>query len=358
MADTTFQALDAASQTVSFLAQNPSGTSKVMMSVPSDTSGTAMIGQKVMASSLPVAIASNQSPVPVTAVLAGGTASVALAGGTSIATLAGGTAQLAGGTATVTLAGGTAALAGGTATVTNAGGTTALAGGTATVTLAGGTALISGTAIVNLAYVGGTAVSLGQKVMATSIPVAIASDQPSLPVTINTTQIGPLGQTVMASSVPVAIASNQSAVQIAIVGYTALPVGVANGAQAPWSGDKYGRGLFQGSIRGLRASQRVTTNTAAEVVIVNAINASTIADLYGLVLANTGNTSTQVDIRYGIGSAILMSFQVASSDTGGFMLPTADAIPGSLASANFSWTAQCAASTVIAITALYVRNGT
>lgn len=332
MADTIFQVLDAAGSTVTFRAQS-GNTTIVMQSVPSDTAGTAMIGQKVMASSLSVAFASNQSPLPTTAVLAGGTA-------------------------LVTNAGGTVALAGGTAIVTNAGGTVALGGGTASVALTGGTTQIAGTAIVNLAYVGNTAITFGQAVMATSLPVAIASNQSSLPVTINTTQIGTLGQTTMVNSVPVTVAIDQSAVKVAVTGYTALPSAVANGALAPWTGDKYGRGVIQGSLRNLRGSQTVSTILVTETVFVNAINASTIADLYGLILANAGNTSTRVDIRYGIGSAVLMSFQIASSDTGGFMLPTADAIPGSIASAGFSWTAQCSATTVMCITGLYVQNGT
>ena len=203
-----------------------------------------VLGQAVMGTSLPVAIASNQTPVPV--VGAGGTSSVVLAGGTALVTLAGGTAL-------VTLAGGTAVLAGGTALVTLAGGTAILAGGTTSV---------------NLNQVGGSTFGLGQAIMATSLPVAIASNQSAIPVTgaggtssvtlaggtatvtlaggtalvtlgggtaavsltggtavlaggttsVNLNQVGGstfgLGQAIMATSIPVAIASNQSPIPV------------------------------------------------------------------------------------------------------------------------------------------------
>jgi len=141
MGDITFTVLNYTGATVTFRAQEVVTGVLVMQSVPTNALGTAMIGQAVMATSLPVAIASNQTPVPMTG---------------------------AGGTSTVTLAGGTATLAGGTALVT-------LAGGTALVTLAGGTA--------NITQIGGAAITLGQAVMATSLPVAIASNQSPIAVT-------------------------------------------------------------------------------------------------------------------------------------------------------------------------------
>lgn len=91
---------------------------------------------------------------------------------------------------------------------------------------------------VNLTQVGGAAITEGQKVMAASLPVAIASDQSTLPVsaaslplpsgastavlqtTGNTSlssidgKLGSLGQKAMSGSAPVVIASDQSAIPV------------------------------------------------------------------------------------------------------------------------------------------------
>ncbi len=275
MGDTTFNVLDSAGATATFRAQAVVGTTLVMMSVPSDTGGTAIIGQKTMASSLSVAFASNQSTMTAflaggTVTLAGGTALVTLAGGTALVTLGGGTAVLAGGTASVTLAGGTASV-----NITQVSGTTlsltstalgstdyALpvvlspngmnANGLTTSANCAPVVLASDQVVsTNLTQVGAVAFSLGQKVMATSIPVAIASNQSAIPVTgvggtstvtlaggtalvtlaggttllaggttsVNLNQVGgstfALGQSVMATSLSVAIATNQASVSIA-----------------------------------------------------------------------------------------------------------------------------------------------
>lgn len=69
------------------------------------------------------------------------------------------------------------------------------------------TAVVTGTASTTIAG------PLGQKTMASSIPVVIASNQATFPVTA--TIASPLGQVTMASSIPVVIASNQSTVNVA-----------------------------------------------------------------------------------------------------------------------------------------------
>jgi hypothetical protein len=94
------------------------------------------------------------------------------------------------------------------------------------ITLANGATV---TANVNLISVLGAAISLGQKIMANSLPVVLASDQSAIPVTIatilamNLTQVGgaaiTLGQKVMASSLPVVIASDQSDLPINVDKY-------------------------------------------------------------------------------------------------------------------------------------------
>lgn len=137
MADATFIVLDAAAATVTFRAQSVVGTTLVMMSVPSNLAGTALIGQAVMASSISVAISSNQSNVPFNLVSFNGT--------------------------TLTI-------------------------GQQVVTASIPVALPSNQIVsTNLMQVGAVAFGLGQAIMATSLPVAIASNQSSIPVTITTT---------------------------------------------------------------------------------------------------------------------------------------------------------------------------
>src|SRR5579859_3769525 len=148
-----------------------------------DSAGTGVtVGQGLMAASIPVVIASNQSAVPVS-----------------------GTITANAGTGTFTVSG----------TVTANAGT-----GTLAVSLAAHQS-------VNVDECGGTAVAAGQAVMASSIPVVVASNQSAIPISgtvtanagtgtlaTNLAQVGgsavALGQAAMAASVPVVIASNQA----------------------------------------------------------------------------------------------------------------------------------------------------
>jgi hypothetical protein len=76
----------------------------------------------------------------------------------------------------------------------------------------------------------GTAVALGQTTMASSLPVAIASNQSNVPA--NIAQVGgasvALGQTTMAASLPVTIASNQSAVSVTLASNNSTMIGVTS----------------------------------------------------------------------------------------------------------------------------------
>lgn len=114
--------------------------------------------------------------------------------------------------------------------------------------VAGGT---GGGGNVNVDQWGGVATTLGQKVMASSVPVVIASDQSPIPVTgsfsgtsdVNVIQWGgaatTLGQKAMTASVPVVLASDQSAIPVSqsgtwninnISGVISLPTGAATAA--------------------------------------------------------------------------------------------------------------------------------
>jgi hypothetical protein len=67
----------------------------------------------------------------------------------------------------------------------------------------------------------------GQATMANSLPVTVASDQSSLPVTV-----GNKGQATMANSVPVVVASDQGAVPVSMAGGATTPAKAGNAAAA------------------------------------------------------------------------------------------------------------------------------
>lgn len=150
------------------------------------------------------------------------------------------------------------------------------------------TATLGGTTAVNLVQVAGSSFSLGQKVMASSLPVAIATDQGPIPVTIggaattavNIVQFGgtavTLGQAVMATSLPVAIASNQSAVPVS--------------ASQRWIGGK-GQGLTWGNAFSTADLSAIVSGNA--IISTIAIDNSTTLDVLCDISVSLGTlTST------------------------------------------------------------------
>lgn len=280
MAD-NFTVLNSAAATVTFRSTDVGAGIQGMMSIPMNPQGTALLGQSTAATSIPVVLPSNQIV------------------STNLTSLNGTTVNTGSG------------------------------------------AIAAGTQRVALATDSPGVVAFGQAVMATSLPVAIASNQSAIPV------VGNIASGVSDSGNPIGLGA---------VGHTASPTAVGDGQRVTLIADKVGKLLAVGAIRDLKATQTATLSTAAETVIVNALNATTFADMYGLILANTGATTTKVDIRYGTGSAIVMSFEVPTTDTRGFMVPVDSAIPGSIATANASWTAQAAATAAINVSVFYVKN--
>jgi hypothetical protein len=109
------------------------------------------------------------------------------------------------------------------------------------------------------------------------------------------------------------------------------------------------------AARSLRARQFTTiTSSTAETTIVSAI-ASTFNDLYGLVLANTSVTATEVTIRDTTGGNSALRFMVPIGGTIVFTIPVDSAIPQT--TVNTNWTAQCTTSVdSLKITSLYVKR--
>jgi hypothetical protein len=134
------------------------------------------LGQNTMVNSIPVAIASNQAAIPVSQNGAPWQDNITQFGSSAVVT---GTGASGAGIPRVTVSNDSNILAtqSGTWTVTGAGGTFPVTG---SVTANQGGAPWS----QNLTQVAGSAISLGQAIMASSLPVVIASNQSTLPVSI------------------------------------------------------------------------------------------------------------------------------------------------------------------------------
>ncbi len=138
-------------------------------------------------------------------------------------------------------------------------------------------------------------------------------------------------------------------------GATANPTAVADAQVVNAMFDKLGKQVCVGAIRTLKGvTQTQISNSTAEVTIVAQV-ASTFQDLYGLVLANTGATTTKVTIKDSTSGTTRMIFEVPTLETRGFMVPVDSAIPQ--ATVNTNWTATCtSATTAMEVTALWVSN--
>lgn len=148
---------------------------------------------------------------------------------------------------------------------------------------------------------------------------------------------------------------NYGQIRTAVQARTTNPSAAADGNGAILMADKLGKQVVVGSIRDLKADQQTTlTSTTTETTIVTAIG-STFCDLYGLIVANTSATATEVNFRDVIAGSVRFTVHVPAGDTRGFMLPESAAYKQ--ATVNTAWTAQCATSVAsIKISALYVKN--
>lgn len=119
------------------------------------------------------------------------------------------------------------------------------------------------------------------------------------------------------------------------------------------STDIKGRVMTAGAPRALKAlTQTQLSNTTTETTII-AATASTFHDVYCLIFANTGATTTKVSIRDDTAGTVRMIFEVPTLETRGFTVPVDSAVPQT--AVNKNWTAQCgSATTALEVTALYV----
>lgn len=194
----------------------------------------------------------------------------------------------------------------------------------------------------NLAQVGGVAISQGQKVMASSVPVVVASDQAAIPVTANagtnlntsallldatfTARVNTQGQKAMVASTPIVIASDQSAVPISGTVTTNPPANASTNV-AQFGGSAVATGTGVGGVgiprvtissdSSLAANQSVNVNQvggaaltegqkamAASVPVVIASDQSAVP-VSGTVTVNQGGAPWAENITQFAGSAVV-----------------------------------------------------
>lgn len=117
--------------------------------------------------------------------------------------------------------------------------------------------------------------------------------------------------------------------------------------------DIKGRTIVTGAPRGLKGNAQVQlSNTTTETTII-AATASKFHDVYGIILANTGASTTKVSLRDDTAGTVRAIIEVPTLETRGFMLPIDSAIAQT--AVNKNWTAQCGtATTALEVTVFYV----
>lgn len=204
---------------------------------------------------------------------------------------------------------------------------------------------------------GGATINLGAGATSTgTLRTTLASDSPGIITTGS--QAAPSSSylsVVAAGDIAAAAPDSGNPLKIGGVGKTANPTAVSDGQRVNALFDKLGKQVVVGAIRDLKGRQKTTiTASTSETTIITAV-ASTFLDLYGLILANTGATTTKVDIRDTTGGSIITTIEVPTLETRGFMLPVDSAL--AQASVNTNWTAQCGSSTSsLEVTALFSKN--
>lgn len=216
----------------------------------------------------------------------------------------------------------------------------------------------AGTQDVNLTQVAGVAVRVGAGATGTgSERVTVAQDITTIAGSAPGTA-GTASANVLSVQGPTASASAVAANPTTIGGRAATtnPTAVADGQVVNAQYSKTGKAIAIGALRTMKSDQQTQiSNSTSETTIVTAGAAGVFNDLYGLILANTGASTTKVTIRDGTGGTIRAIIEVPTLETRGFMLPVDSGF--SQAAAAVVWTAQCdTATTALEVTALFALN--
>lgn len=160
----------------------------------------------------------------------------------------------------------------------------------------------------------------------------------------------------VAGDIASAASDSGNPLKIGAVGHTAAPTAVTDGQRVNLIADKVGKLIAVGAIRDLKGvTQTQISSSTSETTIVAAGGASVFVDLYGLILANTGATTTKVVVKDDTAGTTRAIIEVPTLETRGFTFPVDSAIPQAVA--NKPWTATCASSTAaLEVTAMWVKN--
>jgi len=204
--------------------------------------------------------------------------------------------------------------------------------------------------------------SLGQKTMAGSAPVVLASDQSAVPVSASSLplptgaataanqttgngslssidgKLGSLGQKTMAGSQPVAIASNQSAIPVIAIS-SSLPAGAATAVNQTTANTSLGNIDDKIPSASNTVTQRtVITAATTETTILTAGGLGVFHDISMIFVSNPdANTDLKVTFRDATAGSIVWEGEAASGG-GGFVIPFPVALPQTTADNN--WTAE------------------
>jgi hypothetical protein len=221
--------------------------------------------------------------------------------------------------------------------------------------------------------------TVGQKAMAASSPVVVASDQSAVPVsaaslplpagaatsalqtTGNTsvasidTKTPTVGQKAMAASRPVVVASDQSAITVSSQDRAALtyPVAVTDGQAVSAMADKAGRGVtVLNAPRDLVGTVALSSAAATATVLIAAGAAGVFNDIISLVITNETSTATVVSLSdSGAGGTI---YKIALAANGGIVLNFTTPLPQGTAAA--AWDVLNSAAVALDYIVIYAKN--
>lgn len=210
----------------------------------------------------------------------------------------------------------------------------------------------------------GTPAALGQTTMANSQPVVLASDQTDVKVDLD--KVAGTGtatasgaatagtqRVILATDQPVipiqgdvaaGVANSGNPIQAGGLGKTAFPTAVADGQRVPMLLSKFGEPLVRHALRGNVGKQKTTiTNSVTETTIITA-DASFTLDVVAFIFANTGTATTAVSIRDATAGTVMQVVEIPAGETRGYVLP-GSGLGFQQAAANNNWTAQCSVAT-------------
>lgn len=150
----------------------------------------------------------------------------------------------------------------------------------------------------------GAAITLGQKLMASSVPVVLASDQSTI--AISSLQLpAALGQTVMASSLAVTIASNQSALAVSQSGNWSSRTQDGAGVAITSETVNSATGLSVADVGFVKANTPVYNDYTGTSITTAA---------YVTLIASTSATTREIEIFDSSGQALYLAVGAAASE--------------------------------------------